>query len=112
MEAAVKAEESLQESIKGSRSTEEITSRTDAVDRTRRSAFAAVQAELARLGSDPASVAALQQYVKDIGAAERIQEAETVPAPTNKQKQSGNKLSESIKKTRKERIDQRLDSAQ
>ena len=112
MEAAVKAEESLQESIKGDRSNTEITSRTAAVDRTRRSAFAAVQAELARLGSDPASIAALQQYVKDIGAAEGIQAGETVPNPTNKQKQSGNKLSESLKRTRKERIEQRLDSAQ
>ena len=114
MEAAVKAEESLQESIKGSRSNEEITSRTDAVDRTRRSAFAAVQAELARLGSDPASVAALQQYVKDIGAAERIQEGETVPAPTNKQEQSENKLSKELKTDRERltNITKRLDSAQ
>jgi hypothetical protein len=90
MEAAVKAEESLQESIKGDRSDTEITSRTAAVDRTRRSAFAAVQAELARLGSDPASIAALQQYVTGTGAAEGIQAGETVPNPTNKQKQSGN----------------------
>ena len=112
MEAAVKAEESLQESIKGDRSDTEITSRTAAVDRTRRSAFAAVQAELARLGSDPASIAALQQYVTDIGAAERTQAGETVPNPTNKQKQSGNQLSDQIRRTRKERIDQRLDSAQ
>lgn len=111
MEAAVKAEESLQESIKGSRSTEEITSRTDAVDRTRRSAFAAVQAELARLGSDPASIAALRQYVTDVGAAEGIQEAETVPAPTNKQKQSGNTLSEELKRTRVENIEKRIDPA-
>lgn len=111
MEAAVKAEESLQEAIKGSRSDAEITSRTNAVDRTRRSAFAAIQAELARLGSDPASIAALQQYVKDIGAAEAIQAGETVPTPTNKQKQSGNKLSEQIKRTRLETIKQRTDSA-
>ncbi len=110
MEAAVKAEESYQEAIKGDRSNAEIESRAAAVERTRRSSFAAVQAELARLGSDPASVAALQQYVKDIGAAERIQAGETVPTPTNKQQESDNVLSESIKKTRRERIEQRLDS--
>ena len=112
MEAAVKAEESLQESIKGSRSDAEIASRTAAVDRTRRNAFAALQAEIERMGGDPASIAALRQYVTDTGAAEGIQEDEIVPTPTNKQQQSGNKLSESIKRTRRERIEQRLDSAQ
>ena len=112
IEAATKAEESLQEAIKGDRSDAEIQSRTAAVDRTRRNAFAALQAEIERMGGDPASIAALRQYVTDTSAAEGIQEAETVPTPTRKQQQSGNQLSESIKRTRKERIEQRLDSAQ
>ena len=101
IEAAVAAEESLQEAIKGSRSDTEITSRTKAVDRARRSAYAALQSEIERLGGDTSAIAALRQYVTDTGAAEGIQEAETVPRPTSKQRQTDNVLSRSLAEDRK-----------
>jgi len=101
IDAAVAAEESLQEAIKGDRSNEEIASRTAAVDQARRSAYAVLQSEIERLGGDTAAIAALRQYVTNTGAAEGIQEAETARTPTRKQQQTDNALGRTLSQTGK-----------